>query len=85
MQGVIHAIEVVEQSGHRGELHDLAFIVMPAEALEQLIGERFRMERELARILEGHFLGIAERPLLELQQPLELLFRRAVPRSLRGV
>jgi hypothetical protein len=56
-----------------------------AEPREQRVVDGVRVERELFRIRQRRLLRVRERAVLEVEQRRELLLRRAVPRSLRGV
>ena len=85
MQGVVHTVEIVEETGHGRDFDDLAFIVVPAQAREQFVVDPLRIDRELLRVCECRFLGIAERACLKVEQLRELILARSVPRSLRGV
>lgn len=58
---------------------------MPPEPCEELISDFVRIERELLCVRQGRFFGVGERPVFEVEQPAELVVRRSVPRSLRGV
>ena len=58
---------------------------MRAEPREQRVVDRVRIFGELLRVGQGRFLRVAERPALEVGERRELLLRRTVPRSLRGV
>ena len=59
---------------------------MRAEPREQSVVDAVSVERELRRVGERGLFGIGERAVLEVEQSVaELLVRRAVPRSLRGV
>jgi len=58
---------------------------MRAEPREQSVVDGVRVEGELLRVGERGLLGVAERTVLEVEERGELLVRRAVPRSLRGV
>jgi hypothetical protein len=85
VQSVIHAIEIVEQAGHRGNLDDLSFIVVLAQTREHRIVDFVRIERELLRIRQRRLFFLIERPVLEIEQRFDLRFLRSVPRSLRSV
>jgi len=58
---------------------------MRAEPREQCVVDGVGVEGELLRVRERGLLRVAERPVLEVDERRELLVRRAVPRSLRGV
>jgi hypothetical protein len=51
VQCVVHAVEVVEDTGHRRDLDDLSFIVVLPEALEQVIADVFGRDRQRPRVL----------------------------------
>lgn len=85
MQGVIHAVEVIEQSGHRRKLDDLSLVIVLAQTLEHRIIDFMRVERELPRVRKRRFFFFVERSVLEIDQGLQLLLRRPMTRSLRGV
>jgi hypothetical protein len=85
LQRVIHTIEVIEQSGHRRDLDDLAFVVLPAKPREERVVDAIGVDGQLLRVCERRLFLLIERSALEIENRLELSVRRAVPRSLRGV
>jgi hypothetical protein len=56
-----------------------------AEPREERVADAVRVERQLLRVRERRLLRVAEGSVLEVDQRIDLLVRRAVPRSLRGV
>jgi hypothetical protein len=56
-----------------------------AKPREQGVVDAVGVERQLLRIRERRLLRVGERAALEVEERLEVLLRRAMPRSLRGV
>jgi hypothetical protein len=79
------AVQVVEESGHGGNLYNFPVIVMPAKPREQILAQLGGIDGELAGERQCRFLLVAEWTVFELQQSLQLLRRGTVPRSLRGM
>lgn len=64
LQGVIEAVEIVEESGDGGEFHDLAVVEVLAELGEELVGNAVRVA--------SHLLGQAERSALGWRERFEI-------------
>jgi len=84
-QRIVDPIEVVEESCHRRDLYDLAFVVELPEPGEHCVIDRVGLDRELSRVSKSRLFRVAERTAIEFQQRRELLLGGSMPRSLRGV
>ena len=59
LEGVVEAVEVIEEAGNRGDFNDFAFAEMLLDAGEEFVGHVIGIEREgLRKIERGTFARI---------------------------
>src|ERR1700678_972093 len=86
MQGVIEAVEIIEQTDRRQQLNNLAFVVVPPQFLPELVIDAVGIERGPLCQLERGFFGVSEiGAVAEICEIAQLLLGPAMPPCQGGV
>ena len=79
LEGVVEAVEVVEQAGDGGDFDDLALGEMPPDAGEKVVGDIVGIKGEGFGKFKGSLLARAEAAAVTVFQGLEFFFRCSQP------